>query len=119
MRPTRHRLRRRPPPRRRKPRPTRRRRRRRDSMSAFRGGREAFWAALPALALLAGCSTPAQPQMMTVESSDVVAIAPGQPGYQTLRVTEVGGGSSTIPIWLSAASNEDFQSALTASLRQI
>lgn len=76
----------------------------------------ALAAGLVALLSLSGCATGATAGGMTVTNAEIVA--PKNPAVErAVTVGEMGGGSSTNPLWTSKVGNEDFKTALTESLR--
>ena len=78
--------------------------------------------AFAAVALIAtatnvsGCASGARSTEMVVKSS-IAPTEAGQPGYKSFRVAGTQGGSGTNPLWMSNVSNEDFKTALEASLK--
>jgi hypothetical protein len=67
------------------------------------------------LAWLSGCATPADPTMMKVASTQSEVHYPDALN-QAMCVRNVTGGQGTNPLWVSKVSNEDFHSALDASM---
>lgn len=69
---------------------------------------------------LGACASAALPEKMTLTATNATGVAPaapGQAGYQKMRVSKVQGGSETNPAWMSNVSDEDFRKALEASLK--
>jgi hypothetical protein len=71
------------------------------------------------LLMLGGCATGALPTEMVAAPASVAPAAPGDNGYQQLRVASVQGGSETNPLLMSSVSNADFRSALESSLHGV
>jgi hypothetical protein len=81
--------------------------------------RALFVVAAAALSLGA-CASGARPDFMALTTANATGVTPaalGQAGYQKLRVSKVQGGSQTNPAWMSNVSDEDFRTALEASLK--
>jgi len=66
--------------------------------------------------VLAGCATAAKPMNMAAIDNSVVTIASTAPGYESVNVANVSGGSETNPLWTSEVSPTDFKLALEYSL---
>jgi len=74
--------------------------------------------ALLAVALLAGCATPARVERMQVDPSLAQrTTAAASPLKGKVAIKDVTGGSETNPAWMSKVSSGDFERALEASLQ--
>ncbi len=67
------------------------------------------------LAQLSGCATPAKPQAMTVQPTQINVPA-GDALKGKLKIGEISGGKSTNPLWTSQVDNAAFKTALQDSL---
>lgn len=67
---------------------------------------------------LSGCASPAMNENMIPQGEALYLVAPGSKFNQSIKKTEVSGGSETIPIWTSQVSSENFQLALNDSLKK-
>jgi len=68
-----------------------------------------------ALASLAACATPAEPERMAVTRTPDSAVFPALLQH-AMCVRSVTGGEDTNPLWVSKVGNADFRQALTTSL---
>lgn len=71
-----------------------------------------------AVAILAGCASPARIEQMQVDTSLAQrTAAASSPLAGKVAVKDVTGGSSTNPLWVSKISSSDFERALESSLK--
>lgn len=78
-------------------------------------------ASVLALAVLAGCASPANPQNMSVRAAEATDLRSRTPAWSqsALAVKDVTGGRETNPAWTSQVSSNDFRTALEDSLRAV
>ncbi|MCU0969039.1 MAG: hypothetical protein MUF03_09510 [Rubrivivax sp.] len=70
-----------------------------------------------AVAVLAGCATPARIERMQVDTALPARVAAESSALKgAVAVKEVTGGQETNPMWVSKVSSSDFERALEASL---
>ena len=73
--------------------------------------------AIGALTLFGGCASPADPGRMTLRTPPTLQSFPVGI-HHAMCVRTVTGGEETNPLWLSKVSNDDFQTALSTSMKQ-
>ncbi|MGV9007580.1 MAG: hypothetical protein ACOH1H_12680 [Brevundimonas sp.] len=78
--------------------------------------RVAAAAAVLALLGLGACASASRPEAMALAATPGLIAATGDVGYHSVTSVTVAGGSETNPLWVSAVSNADFQTALESSL---
>lgn len=90
-------------------------------MHRSRFQRAACVAALAAVAVLAGCATPASSTNMTMRAADATASRQATPEAFKANVAlrDVTGGKETNPLWISNVGSSEFERALEDSLRSV
>ena len=69
-----------------------------------------------ALLGLGACASASRPEAMTLSATPGLIAGAGDVGYHSVTSVTVAGGSETNPLWVSSVSNDDFRTALEASL---
>ncbi|MDP3802187.1 hypothetical protein [Brevundimonas sp.] len=73
-------------------------------------------AAVAALMGLTACATPSRPEAMSLPATPGLTAAASDLGYRSVTSVIVSGGRETNPMFSAQVSNEDFKTALEASL---
>lgn len=73
-------------------------------------------AVILALLGLGACASASRPEAMTLSATPGLIAGAGDVGYHSVTSVTVAGGTETNPLWVSSVSNDDFRTALEASL---